>query len=68
MDAQAFRAQFETRVTLSPELLEILQLERETFGYKVYRLLDRLVLEEKGQFYVHARPEDSPCGQDGEEK
>jgi len=56
MNAQTFCAQFDTEVTLPPEVRSQLQLEREIFGYKVYRLLDRLVLEREGRLYIHARP------------
>jgi hypothetical protein len=56
MNAQTFCAQFNTEVTLPPGMRSQLQLEREIFGYKVYRLLDRLVLEREGRLYIHARP------------
>ena len=56
LTAQQFRAQFETRVTVSLDLHEVMQVEQVLFGYTVYRLLDRLILEDAGQFYIHARP------------
>jgi hypothetical protein len=56
---EQFRAQFETRVEIAPNLHATMQVERELHGYTVYRLLDRLILEEDGQFYFHARPGDA---------
>lgn len=58
MDAQQFPAQFETRIEISPELREIMRLDQERFGYRIYRLLDRLALEDRGELYIHARPGD----------
>jgi hypothetical protein len=55
---EQFRAQFETRVEIAPNLRATMQVERELHCYTVYRLLDRLVLEDGEQFYIHARPED----------
>lgn len=49
MNAESFQAQFDLQVTLSPAMRQVLHLEREVFGFKVYRLLDRVVLEREGQ-------------------
>ena len=55
LTAQQFRAQFETRAAILPELREKMQVEQVLFDYPVYRLLDRLILEDAGQFFIHAR-------------
>ena len=54
-----FRAQFETPVEIAFNLRAQMSVEGVVCGYAVYRLLDRLVLEEDGQFYLHARPGDA---------
>ena len=54
---EQFRAQFDTRVEISPEQQKTLLVEQTICGYTVYRLLDRLILLDPadGHFYVHAR-------------
>jgi hypothetical protein len=53
-----FRAQFETPVEIAFNLRAQMSVEGVVCGYSVFRLLDRLVLEDGEQFYIHARPED----------
>lgn len=56
LTAQQFRAQFETRVEIASELREVMRFDQERLGYRIHRLLDRVVLEDQGEFYIHARP------------
>jgi hypothetical protein len=37
---EQFRAQFDTRVEISPELQKMLLVEQTICGYTIYRLLD----------------------------
>jgi hypothetical protein len=53
---EQFRAQFDTRIEISPELQKMLLVDQTIYGYTVYRLLDRLILLDPADahFYIHA--------------
>jgi len=54
---EQFRAQFDTRIEISPERQQMLLVEQTIYGYTMHRLLDRLILLDPADshFYIHAR-------------
>ena len=49
---QQFREQFNTEVEIS-NIKDILKLNEIFHGYKIYRALNLLILEDNGKYYCH---------------
>ena len=53
MRAERFRNQFPVRAILNDDVKAMLMLDRECFGYPVYRALNRLfLLDYDGEYYA----------------